>query len=235
MKRGDHGRAVVTAAAGGRHRGRRRAGRGRRRPAARPVGRRVPRPPDSRRSRCRGGRCCGRCAGWSPAERSGAGRFVTGFSGEQYAAHRPSRLCGPCGSCPARGETILLSAAEPLNLTGIVLPGPRVPALPTNSISYVDGAPIFPSRRSRDLTRAPGPLLAVPSNIDPGRCPQPQQDPFGGSEPPRVPPKRGHRPRRRGAGTGRPPRARPSVGTRHGISPQAMPKSAGKRGSAASA
>ena len=30
-------------------------------------------------------------------------------------------------------------AADPLNLVGIVLPGPRVPALATNSVTYVDG------------------------------------------------------------------------------------------------
>jgi ATP-dependent Lhr-like helicase len=41
---------------------------------------------------------------------------------------------------PLTGETILLSAADPLNLAGIVLPGPRIPALRTNSISYTDGA-----------------------------------------------------------------------------------------------
>jgi ATP-dependent Lhr-like helicase len=38
------------------------------------------------------------------------------------------------------GETIRLSASDPLNLVGIVLPGSRVPALPTNSVTYVDGA-----------------------------------------------------------------------------------------------
>jgi len=41
---------------------------------------------------------------------------------------------------PRNGETITLSAADPLNLAGIVLPGPRIPALRTNSVSYTDGA-----------------------------------------------------------------------------------------------
>jgi len=41
---------------------------------------------------------------------------------------------------PLTGETIVLSAADPLNLAGIVLPGPRIPALGTNSVSYTDGA-----------------------------------------------------------------------------------------------
>ena len=33
------------------------------------------------------------------------------------------------------GQTITLSAADPLNLVGIVLPGPRVPALRSNTVS----------------------------------------------------------------------------------------------------
>ena len=41
---------------------------------------------------------------------------------------------------PRTGETVTLSAADPLNLAGIVLPGPRVPALATNSVTYTDGA-----------------------------------------------------------------------------------------------
>jgi ATP-dependent Lhr-like helicase len=32
-----------------------------------------------------------------------------------------------------------LSAADPLNLVGVVLPGPRIPAVATNSVSYTDG------------------------------------------------------------------------------------------------
>ena len=37
------------------------------------------------------------------------------------------------------GEVARLSAADPLNLTGIVLPGPRVPAIGANTVTYVDG------------------------------------------------------------------------------------------------
>jgi len=41
---------------------------------------------------------------------------------------------------PRSGETVRLSAADPLNLTGVVLPGPRVPAIGANTVTYVDGA-----------------------------------------------------------------------------------------------
>jgi ATP-dependent Lhr-like helicase len=39
------------------------------------------------------------------------------------------------------GEIITISAADPLNLAGIVLPGPGVPALGGNTVTYVDGVP----------------------------------------------------------------------------------------------
>jgi len=41
---------------------------------------------------------------------------------------------------PRAGETIRLSAVDPLNLVGVILPGTRVPAVLTNTVTYVDGA-----------------------------------------------------------------------------------------------
>ncbi len=72
------------------------------------------------------------------------GRFVTGFSGEQFAHPDAVGMLREIRKRPLTGETILLSAADPLNLTGIVLPGPRIPALATNSVSYTDGAVVVP-------------------------------------------------------------------------------------------
>jgi ATP-dependent helicase Lhr and Lhr-like helicase len=40
------------------------------------------------------------------------------------------------------GETVTLSAADPLNLVGIILPGERVPAISGRSITLRDGVPI---------------------------------------------------------------------------------------------
>ena len=68
------------------------------------------------------------------------GRFVAGFSGEQFAHPDAVEMLREIRKRPLTGETILLSAVDPLNLTGIVLPGPRIPALLTNSVSYTDGA-----------------------------------------------------------------------------------------------
>jgi ATP-dependent Lhr-like helicase len=38
-------------------------------------------------------------------------------------------------------ERISLSACDPLNLAGILTPGPRIPAQPQNRVVYVDGVP----------------------------------------------------------------------------------------------
>lgn len=68
-------------------------------------------------------------------------RFMNGFSGEQYAVREAVDVLRSVRKLPRSSETILLSATDPLNLVGIVLPGSRVPALPTNSITYINGAP----------------------------------------------------------------------------------------------
>jgi ATP-dependent Lhr-like helicase len=68
------------------------------------------------------------------------GRFVNGFSGEQFAHPDAVEALRAVRKTPLSGETIRLSAADPLNLTGIVLPGPRVPAVAVNTVTYVDGA-----------------------------------------------------------------------------------------------
>ena len=69
------------------------------------------------------------------------GRFVTGFSGEQYAAPEAVDQLRTVRRAPRDGEVVHLSAADPLNLVGIITPGPRVPALRTNTVTYTDGVP----------------------------------------------------------------------------------------------
>ncbi|HSR25276.1 MAG TPA: DEAD/DEAH box helicase [Candidatus Eisenbacteria bacterium] len=69
------------------------------------------------------------------------GRFVSGFSGEQYALPEAVDVLRAVRREERAGETVTISAADPLNLAGIVLPGPRVPALGGSSVTYVDGVP----------------------------------------------------------------------------------------------
>ena len=62
-----------------------------------------------------------------------------GFVGEQFALPEALDLLRKVRKIPRSGETLSLNAADPLNLTGIVLPGRRVPAVRTNQIIYKDG------------------------------------------------------------------------------------------------
>jgi ATP-dependent Lhr-like helicase len=83
------------------------------------------------------------------------GRFVTGFSGEQFAVPEAVELLRSVRKLERSGETVRISAADPLNLVGIVLPSPRVPALPTNSITYVDGLPAATDELNAQALLAP--------------------------------------------------------------------------------
>jgi ATP-dependent Lhr-like helicase len=72
------------------------------------------------------------------------GRFVAGFSGEQYAL--PAAVDGlkAVRKLPRTGERVVLNACDPLNLTGVVIRGTRVPAVRTNTVTFVDGLPDLP-------------------------------------------------------------------------------------------
>jgi ATP-dependent Lhr-like helicase len=70
------------------------------------------------------------------------GRFVAGFSGEQYATPEAVSLLRDIRRKPHDGQFIALSAADPLNLIGVITPEARVPALTGNRVLYKDGLPI---------------------------------------------------------------------------------------------
>ncbi len=70
------------------------------------------------------------------------GRFVAGFAGEQYALPEAVTALRKARRAPKTGELVSISAADPLNLVGIVTPGHRVPATPKNRILFRDGVPI---------------------------------------------------------------------------------------------
>jgi ATP-dependent Lhr-like helicase len=70
------------------------------------------------------------------------GRFVAGFSGEQYALPEAVQQLRAIRRKPAAGHFIALSAADPLNLAGVLTPGRKIAALATNRILYRDGLPI---------------------------------------------------------------------------------------------
>jgi len=70
------------------------------------------------------------------------GRFVAGFSGEQFALPEAVGLLRSTRREARSGRLLSVSAADPLNLAGIVTPGERVTALAGNRILFRDGVPV---------------------------------------------------------------------------------------------
>jgi ATP-dependent helicase Lhr and Lhr-like helicase len=71
------------------------------------------------------------------------GRFVDGFIGEQFALPIAVESVRAMRSLPLSGDSMTLSAADPLNLVGILVPGERVPAISGRTVSYRDGVAII--------------------------------------------------------------------------------------------
>jgi len=70
------------------------------------------------------------------------GRFVAGFTGEQYALPEAVDVLRAVRRAEKAGEQVEISNADPLNLTGILLPVPRVSALASGVLRLVDGVPV---------------------------------------------------------------------------------------------
>ena len=67
------------------------------------------------------------------------GRFVSGFVGEQFALPIAAESLRESRRLPDSGEIVTISAADPLNLVGIVVPGERITANGLRSIQFRDG------------------------------------------------------------------------------------------------
>ncbi len=87
------------------------------------------------------------------------GRFVAGFTGEQYAS---PEAVSALRAARRRAEAPLVTvcAADPLNLTGVVLAGERVPALTSNRLCLVGGA-VVGSKVGRHIQVEPSGAEAV--------------------------------------------------------------------------
>ncbi|WP_271408784.1 DEAD/DEAH box helicase [Pseudomonas sp. Q1-7] len=70
------------------------------------------------------------------------GRFVAGVSGEQFALPDAVGLLRDVRKRPLDGGLVSLSACDPLNLLGTLLPGAKVPALAGNRLLFRDGVPV---------------------------------------------------------------------------------------------
>jgi ATP-dependent helicase Lhr and Lhr-like helicase len=69
------------------------------------------------------------------------GRFVSGFSGEQFALPEAAVALRRIAKAPG-SERIAISAVDPLNLAGILTPGDKVPRLPGNRLLFEGGVPV---------------------------------------------------------------------------------------------
>jgi len=94
--------------------------------------------------------------GWEASGEIRGGRFVDGVIGEQYALPQAVEALRAVRREAPDGATTTVAAADPLNLIGILLPGPRVPATSGQVIVYRDGLPV-----------ASGPLGVVRSHLQP--------------------------------------------------------------------
>ncbi len=70
------------------------------------------------------------------------GRFIAGLSGEQFALPEAVGSLREIRRKPLTDQDVSLSAVDPLNLTGFLTAGPRVPALTSNRVLYRDGVPV---------------------------------------------------------------------------------------------
>jgi ATP-dependent Lhr-like helicase len=70
------------------------------------------------------------------------GRFVAGLSGEQFALPEAVGLMRAVRRRPHDGTLVRISALDPLNLAGTLLPGAKVPRLAGARLVFEDGMPV---------------------------------------------------------------------------------------------
>lgn len=90
---------------------------------------------------------------WEAQGRIRGGRFVAGFAGEQFALPEAVEALRAVRRGPEDGETVVIGAADPLNLTGSVLPGTRVVPAGGVAIALRQGAVVDVAPRGALLAR----------------------------------------------------------------------------------
>ena len=70
------------------------------------------------------------------------GRFISELIGEQFALPVAVDSLRAARNAAPTGEVVTISAADPLNLVGIIVPGERVPAISGRFVTFRDGIPI---------------------------------------------------------------------------------------------
>jgi ATP-dependent Lhr-like helicase len=90
------------------------------------------------------------------------GRFVSGLSGEQFATAQAVERLREIRRTQPDGRLVVISAADPLNLAGIVTAGERIRTQTATRIAYRDGVPL--AVLEGDFVR---PLTEVPPAVAP--------------------------------------------------------------------
>jgi ATP-dependent Lhr-like helicase len=72
------------------------------------------------------------------------GRMVASFVGEQFALPEALDALRAARKAPKTGAVVRVAACDPLNLVGVLTPGPRVAAHVGGFVEYRDGVPVPP-------------------------------------------------------------------------------------------
>ena len=90
------------------------------------------------------------------------GRFVSGMSGEQFALGDAVERLREVRRTKPDDRLVTISAADPLNLTGIITPGDRIRVAAGNRVVYRNGVP---------CAAMEGDMIRVLSDVDPAIAP----------------------------------------------------------------
>jgi ATP-dependent helicase Lhr and Lhr-like helicase len=110
---------------------------------------------------------------WEARGEIRGGYFVGGVSGEQFALPEAIGLLRSIRKRSSNSELVTLSAADPLNLQGVLTPGTRIPAFTANRILFRDGLPIaaLESREVRTLSDQQIPDTQIENALRIGKLP----------------------------------------------------------------
>jgi len=108
---------------------------------------------------------------WEARGEIRGGYFVGGVSGEQFALPEAIGLLRSIRKAPSNGELLTLSAADPLNLQGILTPGPKIAAFTANRILFRDGLPVaaLEAGEIRKISEAPVSDLQIETALKVGK------------------------------------------------------------------
>jgi ATP-dependent Lhr-like helicase len=92
---------------------------------------------------------------WEARGELRGGRFISGVAGEQFALTDTIRVLRELRDQKPPRHLVVLSAADPLNLVGVLTNHPRVPRVAGNRVAYIDGVPVAALQGGESLQLRP--------------------------------------------------------------------------------